>query len=123
MSGIDIVRNLWDLFDKRRFEDSRKLLKKDVTVKWVTTKEVFIGTDNFIAINTEYPGAWRTIPVKIENYSDDKVFSLTHVFMEDSEEEYYATSFFEFEDGLISSVEEYWSTVESPPEWRRKYVK
>lgn len=132
MNEIETVKNLWSLFDERKFVETKPLFHENLEVHWITSKEVFTGADIFIAVNEEYPGSWRTIPVKIAKYgsgtadgnaesNENKVFSLVHVFAVERTEEFYVTSFFEFKDGLIKRIEEYWSTVENPPEWREKY--
>ena len=31
---------------------------------------------------------------------------------------FFATSFFQVDDGRITGLDEYWATVEAPPQWR-----
>ena len=54
-----LVRALWQAFDEVRFEDVRPLLAEDFVAEWPQTSERIVGPDNFIALNTAYPGRWR----------------------------------------------------------------
>jgi len=115
-----LIRQFWTYFNQRKFESVRPLLHKEFELIWETTEEIFPSRDALINVNRDYPGNWYTIPQRIELF-DKGAVSVVLVYSDDIPDRFYATSFYEFKDNLISKITEYWATVEKAPEWRNKY--
>ncbi len=115
-----LIREFWSFFEQQQFESVRPLLYEDFQAIWETTEEVFPSRDALIKVNQDYPGNWHTIPQRIDLF-DQGAVSIVSVYSDDGPERFYATSFYEFKDHLISKITEYWATVEKAPEWRRGY--
>lgn len=116
-----LIRDFWSFFDQREFEKVKPLLHEEFTAIWETTNEVFPSRDAFIKVNCDYPGKWHTIPQKVELFENGGGMSIVSVYYDDQTDRYFATSFYEFKDNLISKITEYWATVEEAPEWRKDY--
>ncbi|PRX16939.1 SnoaL-like protein [Orenia metallireducens] len=114
-----IVKKFWNCFDNGNFDETKKYLEANIIVRWPNTREIFRDRDSFVLVNKKYPGRWR---IRIEKLisKGDEVVSVVKVESEDRVQSFYATSFFSFEDGLISEITEYWGNNGEPPEWRIK---
>ncbi len=115
-----LIRQFWAFFNQRKFESVRSLLNEEFELNWETTEEIFPSREALINVNRDYPGNWYTIPQRIELF-DKGAVSVVLVYSDDIPDRFYATSFYEFKDNLISKITEYWATVEKAPEWRKKY--
>ena len=116
----EIIRKFWSLFDQEKFEQVKALLHAEFEAVWITSNEKFPSADSLIKMNEAYPGRWHTIPQRVELLKNE-AFSITSVYSNDSPERFYAISLFEFKEGLISKITEYWATVEKAPKWRKQY--
>ncbi len=116
--NCEIIKQFWHSFNKRDYRGTEKFLDPECEVHLVCTDERF-SKDEFIQLNEDYPGRWRTVLRNLFS-SNEQVITFTHVFSPDSVEQFYVSSIFSFENCKIIQIEEYWSTVEKPPEWRRK---
>ena len=116
----DSINKLWNLFDERKYLETRDLFHDECKVIMESSREVFKNIDLYLQMNCDYPGNWRTVLEKVE-ILDEGAVSLVHVFSSEEEGEFYATTFYEFKDELIYEMKEYWATVEPQPEWRKKY--
>jgi predicted SnoaL-like aldol condensation-catalyzing enzyme len=112
-----VVRNFWQIFDEARFDDVAGLLHPDCNVYWPNTREVFKGRDKLIDVNKRYPGRWHIDVVDIIAQGDT-VVSVVRVYSKEESRSFYATSFFKFENGLISEMTEYWGNITEAPSWR-----
>ncbi len=117
----DVIKEFWRLFNERKFEAAKELLHKDFVGNWKATGEIFENRTTFIEVNSVYPGNWKADLTKLET-TETGVVSVTYLYFEDTADKYFATTFYEFQDGLISKIEEYWATCEDAPEWRAKYA-
>lgn len=111
----NLVTELWHAFDQRNWDSAHKLLHKNLVVHWPHSRERFLGPDNFIAANRAYPGSWR---ITLTRMHETETGVVTVVKVSDGTLDFYATSFFEFLDEKIVSIEEYWASGEKPPQWR-----
>ncbi len=112
-----LIRDFWTFFEHQQFKLVRPLLHEDFEAIWETTEEIFPSRDALIQVNRDYPGNWHTIPQRIDLF-DNGAVSIVSVFSDDEPNRFYATSFYEFKDHLISKITEYWALVEKAPDWR-----
>lgn len=115
--NAEVVKKFWRIFDEARFDDVAQLLKLDCNVYWPNTRELFKGRDKLIDVNKRYPGRWYIDVVDIVA-QEDTVVSVVRVYSKEEKRSFYATSFFKFEDGMISEITEYWGDITEAPAWR-----
>jgi hypothetical protein len=119
-AGENLVRALWQAFDEGRFDDVRPLLADDFVAEWPQTNERIVGRDNFIALNTTYPGRWRCT---LQDVLGDGDRMVTQVEISDGDHSLYATSFFTIESGRIRHAREFFGDVMEPPYDRTAWTK
>ena len=115
----DVAIELWRCFDQRRFRDALPLLSEDFEAHWPNTRERIRGPENFIALNENYPGAWRCTVRRIHECAD-AVVTVTEI--SDGETSLFAVSFFEVRYGLIVRAEEYFADNGLPPHDRSAFA-
>ncbi|MBZ0294640.1 MAG: nuclear transport factor 2 family protein [Anaerolineae bacterium] len=114
-----IVEALWAAFDRFDFQAVGPLLHDDFVCEWVLSGERIRGRENFIAVNTHYPGRWRCTIIRLVASGADVV---TETQVTDGETTDTALSFFTLQDGQILSLREYWPTPYAAPDWRAQWV-
>ncbi len=119
-SNAAVIERLWTLWQARRWDESLDLFQPDVEMDWPHTRERFVGRDNVVGVNRAYPEGWTIELLRIVD-RDDEVVSEVRVTQDD--EDFFAASFFTFEDGRIREVTEYWVTspYEDAPAWRAAF--
>ena len=80
--------------------------------EWAHSGERIRGRENFIAVNRDHPDPWLSVDVRRIVAEADTVVSEVAVPVEGSPP-VYAASFFEFENGKIIHLTEYWVEGES----------
>ncbi len=116
-TNAERVRKFWQIFDDARYDDVAGLLRADCNVYWPNTRELFKGREKLINVNKRYPGRWYIDIVDIIS-KDDLVISVVRVYSKVNNQNFYATSFFKFKDGLIAEITEYWGENTDAPAWR-----
>ena len=121
MSNVDVVRRLWARIEARDWEGLGALLHEDVVIEWPHTGERIRGRDNYVAIQREYPGNWRSELVSLFG-GDEGVASTVRVIHE--KETCYGCGVYQVERGLVLRGVEYWTTAnsEEPPAWRGRFT-
>jgi len=114
--SLRAVRGLWARMQARDWNGARALLREDLVATWWTSGERYTGAAAFIDAQARYPEGWRLHLIELAHLQDGRVMSVVRV--DHAPNTYFATSFFRVDDGLITAVDEYWATVEQPPEWR-----
>ena len=114
-----MVIELWRCFDQRRFRDALPLLSEDFEAHWPNTRERICGPENFIALNENYPGAWRCTVQRIDECAD-AVVTVTEI--SDGDTSLFAVSFFEVQCGRIVRAEEYFADNGLPPHDRSAFA-
>lgn len=87
-------------------------------VRWHCSNECF-SAEEYIRANCEYPGSWGGELERCHAVEGGLV-TVVRVFLQDGSASFHAVSFFTLENGLIRSLDEYWSDDGPPPEWRRQ---
>lgn len=114
--SVRTVRALWAAVQARDWAALRALLRDDLQARWWTSGEQFSGAESFVKAQSVYPEGWTIRLIEVERLEDGRVLSLVRV--DHAPQNFYATSLFRVDDGLIMGVDEYWATVEPPPAWR-----
>ncbi|MBR0461131.1 MAG: nuclear transport factor 2 family protein [Erysipelotrichaceae bacterium] len=90
----------------------------DAVIRWHCTNEKFT-VNEFICANCEYPGSWDGEIERIESLGS-KLITAINVYPRDRSASFHVVSFFELKDGLIMSLDEYWSDDGEAPSWRKE---
>ncbi|WDV46262.1 nuclear transport factor 2 family protein [Clostridiaceae bacterium M8S5] len=111
------VREFWKFINNADFDKLVQVMSEDANVILPNTKEIFNGCNKYIKFNKDYPGRWYA---KIEKLIITDSEAITAVKKtNDDGVSHYVTSFFEFENGLIKIITEYWGENGEAPEWRQ----
>lgn len=89
----------------------------DACINWHNTNESF-NVDEYIIANCEYPGEWCGEIERIEQI-ETLVISVARVWLQDMSASFHVTSFFEFKNGKIQVLNEYWGDDGLAPHWRQ----
>ena len=121
MNAETVVLELWACVQARDWPGMRRLLSDDLVVEWPVTGETFVGPDNYVAVQSEYPEGWSIRVLQVIAHGES-VAAEVEVPQEDVGI-FRLAMFATVRDGLIVQSKEYWSQlgVEQPPEWRARY--
>ena len=115
--SVRAVRALWSAIQSRDGAAARALLKDELQVTWWTSGERFDGAEAFVAVQARYPEGWTIHLLEAQRLEDGRVLSLVRV--DHPPHRFFCTSVARVENGCIAALEEYWATLEAPPDWRR----
>lgn len=119
VGNAEVVRALWDAFDRFAFEEVAPLLADEFICEWPQSGERIRGRDNFIAVNKHYPGKWRCMITQMVVEGENVV---TETRVSDGETTVLAVSFFTLRDGKIIHLREYWPDPMEAQSWRAAWV-
>jgi GNAT superfamily N-acetyltransferase len=114
--ALRVVRALWAATQARDWAGARALLRDDLQCTWWTSGERFASADSYIAVQAAYPEGWALQLREAVRVDDGRVLTVTRV--DHPPAHFFATSLFRVDDGLIAGIDEYWATLEPPPDWR-----
>ncbi len=114
--GMLSVRALWQAFQARDWPRAQALLHPQLQAVWWTSGERFASAEGFIQAQSRYPEGWTIRLIELSALPDGRVLSVVRV--DHPPAQFFATSFFRIDDGLILGVDEYWASAEPPPDWR-----
>lgn len=112
------IHNFWKAVLAQDAEKMRTYFKENAYVNWHCTNEHF-SVEEYIRANCEYPGVWEGTIERIEAMGDLTIV-VVHVFASDQKSSFHVVSFMNVEEGLISSLDEYWGDDGAAPLWRRE---
>lgn len=113
-----IIMNFWKDVTAQNAEGLQSYFQTDAYVRWNNTSEQFTA-DEYIKANCEYPGSWQGDVERIIQ-TDNLVVSVTRIYSTDTCVSLHATSFFEFINGKISVLNEYFGDDGAAPQWRQE---
>jgi SnoaL-like protein len=114
-----IVERFITTLDARDWQSWAALLAPDVVYEIPQTRERIRGRERYLQFNQEYPGDWHLRPkVIIADESHGVVWFEWR--LSDSIDD--AMAFFEFGDGLITRITDFWPERYEPPPGREHLV-
>lgn len=115
---------LWERISQARFDELPVLFNDDAEISLPNTRETFESLSRFIAFIKAYPGSWQAEVIRVCPCGASAV-SITKVSSRGKALSFYVTSYYEFRNGKVQNMEEYWGENGSPPDWRKdgKYTK
>jgi ketosteroid isomerase-like protein len=105
MTGEELVRRLWELFEARRWDDARELLHEDFVAEWPHSRELIRGPRNFVELNRNYPEGWS---IRVDRVVDAGDVVVSEITVTQGEAVFRTASVFDMSDGRIARVREYW---------------
>jgi ketosteroid isomerase-like protein len=121
VNEAEVVRQLWERISDRDWLAVRELLAPDLRVEWPATGEVFLGPDNFVAVQSRYPEGWSINVLQVIAQGDTVVADVE--VPHKGVGTFRVASFCTVRNGLVAQAVEYWVTVggDEPPDWRAPY--
>lgn len=110
------LKSYWNDVANQNAEALERYFSSNAYIRWHNTNEHFT-VQEFVIANCEYPGDWMGEVERIE-IIDNTAITATRVWLSDNSCSFHVTSFFEFEDGKITALNEYWGDDGTPPQWR-----
>jgi ketosteroid isomerase-like protein len=105
-----------DSLERRQWDVWSALLDPDVVYEIPQTRERIRGRDRYLQFNQEYPGEWHLVPKVI--VADDHHGAVWFEWTVGDDERADAMAFFEFADGLITTITDFWPEPYDPPTGR-----
>lgn len=119
MPPAEVIAQHWECIQNRNWAGLRALLADDLRVSWLHTGEVFLGPDQYVAAQAEYPEGWsiRVLSIMAQGEQVASEVDVPH----EPFGLFRAASFWTVSGGKITACREYWVTVggEEQPGWRR----
>lgn len=103
---------------EQNVNELRTFFHPDAWVEWKCTNEHFT-VEEYIRANCEYPGSWCGAIEKCV-WTEAGCILAVKVWPKEKSASFHAVSFLQIADGLITSMEEYWSDDGEAPEWRKQ---
>src|SRR6266487_6105525 len=120
MSGNrDIAERFIASLEARDWEAWAALLHPDVVYEIPQSRERIRGRDRYLRFNQEYPGDWHLRP-KVVIADEQHGVVWFEWRLDDHTDD--AMAFFEFADGLITRVTDFWPEPYEPPAGREHLV-
>ena len=116
MNRKQIILDFWQDVANQNANNLQNYFLSNATIKWHNTNEQF-SVEEDIRANCEYPGDWCGEVERIELVGNLGI-TATRVWLSDNSASFHATSFFEFIDDKIISLNEYWGDDGVAPQWR-----
>ena len=116
MSNEQSVQALWNSINKQDWAALPAYFTDSAVIHWHNTNERFTVRE-FVLANSQYPGRWRIAIEKLLSVADT-VISVVKVGLADGGAAFHAVSFFQFQEGKIAVLDEYWGDDGLPPQWR-----
>lgn len=116
MNNTDKVIDLWNDINDQNWNNIHTYFDQEAIINWNNTNEKF-NAEEFVTANREYPGDWRIVIERLETINN-LVISVVKVEPDSGDLSFHATSFFEFLNGKIKLLNEYWGEDGNPPQWR-----
>ncbi|MDD3429380.1 MAG: nuclear transport factor 2 family protein [Oscillospiraceae bacterium] len=116
---MDIAENLklyWHDVITQNANSLKNHFLPNAYIRWNNTNEQFTVAE-FIIANCTYPGEWSGEIQRMEIVQSTAI-TVTRVWLSDNSLSFHVTSFFEFEQGKIAVLNEYWGDDGNPPQWR-----
>lgn len=117
-----MVEALWDRIQARDWSAVANLVAEDAVVEWPVSGERIVGSKNFVAVNSEYPGGWSIRVLRIVADGSEVVSEVE--VPHDEFGVFRVASFWTVQQGRIVRGREYWTSVgaDPRPEWRAALV-
>ena len=115
MKEIEIrIRALWQAIAEQDEEKLARFFTPDAEILWPNTEERF-DLNGYLRANCGYPGQWSGA---VEKIALDGSWSVARVWSPESGVSR-SVAFYQWRNGKVERMVEYWGDVGAPPEWRQ----
>lgn len=111
----DLIERFIETLDARDWAAWSALLHLDVVYEIPQTRERIRGRERYLQFNREYPGDWHLRPKVV--IADERHGVVWFEWRLDGTADD-AMAFFEFSDGLIARISDFWPESYDPPSGR-----
>jgi hypothetical protein len=102
----EIIINLWNALQNSKWAETEHCFCENAVINWYNGKEGMTVSE-YINAHASFTGDWKIEIKRIEEI-DNLVVSVAAVELLDTDTHLFVTSFFEFANGKISGLNEYW---------------
>lgn len=110
----DTIRALWQAVAEQDEEKLSGFFTPDARIIWPNTDERF-DLNGYLRANCDYPGRWSG---KVEKIASDGGYSVARVWTAEGTAAR-AVTFYQWRNGKIAQMTEYWGDIGPAPEWRK----
>ncbi len=110
------VVNFWHDLDSKDWDRVESYFNKQAIITWPNTKETFTPHE-YVVVNRIYPGEWD-LTLKDVQITEKNIVAVVKITALDSIVSLDLIAFFRFDDGLITSLTEYFAEDGAIPSWR-----
>ncbi|HEX4094452.1 MAG TPA: nuclear transport factor 2 family protein [Trebonia sp.] len=115
-----VVSAYWAAAEARNWEAFGRLLADDVVYQAPMSHERVSGKAAYLRFNAEgFTGAWH---LAVERIVADEATAASWIQMTDGDETYPGLTFFDFADGLIAAITDFWPQAYEPPASRAHLI-
>ena len=114
-----LVTELWQRMGRFDFAGAGELLHDAYVCEWPQSKERIRGRENFVALNSNYPGRWKA---EVKRVIVEGAEAASEVILTYEDQTVIVVSFYEIRDSKIYREVDYWPESYAAPEWRRQWV-
>lgn len=108
------IISLWQAVAAQDEHKLAQFFTVDARIFWPNTGERF-GLPGYLRANCDYPGQWSG---QVEKVAEDGSYSVARVWSPEGVTAR-AVTFYQWRDGKIEQMVEYWGDVAPTPDWRR----
>lgn len=108
------IRALWQAIAEQDEEKLMRFFTPDARILWPNTDEQF-DLAGYLRANCDYPGRWSG---KVERVALDGSYSIAVVWPPEGAASR-SVAFYQWRNGKIEQMVEYWGDVGPAPEWRK----
>ena len=109
------ILNLWQAIAAQDEEKLASFFTAGAQIVWPNTEECF-DLPGYLRANCDYPGQWEG---KVEKIAKDGSYSVAKVWSPEGTAAR-AVTFYQWENGKIVQMTEYWGDIGPAPGWRRE---
>ena len=111
-TSIESIKKYWKTVNLRDWETFESLLHENIIYDLPQSRERIHGRVAFREFNAAYPGDWT---LEIVRLVGDENQAVSQINFQVNDEEQPGISFFEFRNGLIYRIVEFWPAPYEPP--------
>lgn len=106
------VTAYWQAANARDWDAFARLIHPDVVYEVPQTRERIHGRRHYVEFNRSYPGEWAA---ELTSLVADEEKAVSKIAFHIDGNDCVGISFFEFQDGMVSRVVDYWPEPYEPP--------
>lgn len=119
MDNQQCIQRYFETLNARDWSAFAALLHEDVLYEVPQTRERVRGREAYLDFNTTFPGDWMLHTVRV---IADALRGCAEMQFQVGGQAMTAVAFFEFQDGLIARITDYWPDSYEPPVRVSKFV-